>query len=82
MDEDDEMKEICGPQCWYGNEADPRFTKAVRLESMMELNYKALSIWVNCDDPREKPSNTKQWETWKSLTVGLYPVAEEVRRSV
>ena len=27
--EDDEMKDIYGPQCWYGVEADPRGFKQV-----------------------------------------------------
>ena len=55
MDDDEEMQERCGPQCWYGIDADPGgFLKTMWLDVMRESNCKAVSTLSSCDDRRER----------------------------
>ena len=53
--EDDEMKEIYWPQCWFGVEAGPGGLKrSMLLEILTDFGYKAMSTWLICDGLRDK----------------------------
>ena len=49
MDDDEEVQEMYGPQCWYGSDADPgRFKKTMWLEFTKEFNCKAVATGPSC----------------------------------
>ena len=53
--EDDEMKEIYCPQCWFGVEADPAgLKKSMLLDTLTDFGCKAMSTWLGCDGQRDK----------------------------
>ena len=53
--EDDEMKEIYWPQCWFGVEAGPGgLKKSMLLEILTAFGCKAMSTRLSCDDQRDK----------------------------
>ena len=74
-DEDDqEFREVCGPQRWLGGEADPGgFGKLTWCNIMMEFNCQPVSTWSSCDDRRERACTHKMWKSWKDATAGLHP---------
>ena len=61
-DDGEELREMCGPQCWHGLDADPGgFKKTLWFE--VNDNCKAVSAWSSCDDQRERAFTRKAWET-------------------
>ena len=62
MDEDDEMKDIFGPQCCHRLDADPGgLKKTLWLDVMKGFNCKAVSTLSSCDDRTEKSLSHKAW---------------------
>ena len=77
-DEDQEMQEMCGAQCWHGIDADPEgFKKTMSLEIVKEFNFDAVSTKSSCDDRRERAFTPRAWgEKWKDFTSRLHPGTE------
>ena len=67
-DEDQELREMYGPQCWSGGEADPRVLKKLMWSNIMkELNCKAASIWSSYGDRRERAFTHRHWKNMDVL---------------
>ena len=56
--EDDELREMCGPQCFCIQEVS---RKGMWLEIMMEFNREALSTRLSCDNWGGKALGDKAW---------------------
>ena len=63
-DDDGEMREFYGPQCWHGIDPDlGGLKKTMWLELMKEFNCNAVSSWSSCDDWRREGIHTQiVWE--------------------
>ena len=60
-DEDEELRDMHGPQWWHGIDGDPgRFKKTMWLEVMKDFNCMAVPAWLSCDDWRERAFTHKK----------------------
>ena len=87
INEDDEVKELHGPHCWYGVEADPG--EAASSDIVTEFECKAMSTWLSCDCRRDEAFTHKTWEkdvlrSWIFFCdrrSAVVPVSSTLRRS-
>ena len=61
-EEDEDLSDMYGPQCWQVFRADPGgIKKMMWYSNMKEFDIRAISTWSSCDDWEGMAFTHKQW---------------------